>query len=110
MYMAPDSWKGLYDSTLREAKAGTNGAARLDDAVRRILRVKYKLGLFDTDHIDRGDVAAGGAPDHLAIARGAVAKSLGLLRNNDRPLAVRAGAPDLDAGAGPDQAPMPKRK
>src|SRR3546814_12702945 len=42
MYMAPDSWKGLYDSTLREAKAGTIGAARLDGAVRRILRVKYK--------------------------------------------------------------------
>src|SRR3546814_3663494 len=72
MYMAPDSWKGLYESTLREAKDGTIGAERLDDAVRRILRVKYKLGLFDTDHVDRGDVAAVGAPDHLAVAREAV--------------------------------------
>src|SRR3546814_16366316 len=40
MYMAPDSWKGLYESTLREAKAGTIGAARPDDAVRRIPRGK----------------------------------------------------------------------
>src|SRR3546814_14017942 len=102
MYRAPDSWKGLYDSTLREAKAGTIGAARLDDAVRRILRVKYKLGLFDTDHIDRGDVAAVGAPDHLAIAREAVAKSLVLLKNNDSLMPNRPGAQVLVAGTGAD--------
>src|SRR3546814_20929082 len=69
MYMAPDSWKGLYDSTLREANAGTIGAARLDDAVRRMLRVNYKLRLFDHDHIERGDVATGAATDHPAIRR-----------------------------------------
>src|SRR3546814_20432514 len=91
MYMAPDSWKGLYESTLREAKDGTIGAERLDDAVRRILRVKYKLGLFDTDHVDRGDVAAVGAPGHLAVARAAVAQSLVLLKNNGGLLPIKPG-------------------
>ena len=42
MYMAPDSWKGLYDSLLRHARAGELPQGRLDDAVRRILRVKSR--------------------------------------------------------------------
>ncbi len=45
--MGPASWKGLYASTLAAAKAGTLPMARLDDAVRRILRVKLRAGLFD---------------------------------------------------------------
>ena len=46
MYMAPDSWKGLYESTLQHAKDGTISIERLDDAVRRILRVKLSSGIF----------------------------------------------------------------
>src|SRR3546814_7482444 len=84
MYMAPDSWKGLYDSTLREAKAGTIGVARLDVAVRRILRVKYKLGLFDNDYNDSGAVPAVGEPAHLAIPREEVAQCLACLQKNTR--------------------------
>ncbi len=34
MYMAPDSWKGLYASLVAHARAGEIPAARLDDAVR----------------------------------------------------------------------------
>ncbi|MFX8852596.1 glycoside hydrolase family 3 N-terminal domain-containing protein, partial [Acinetobacter baumannii] len=45
--MAPDSWKGLFTSTVREARNGTLPMSRIDDAVRRILRVKAKLGLLD---------------------------------------------------------------
>ena len=47
MYMAPDSWKGLYESTLAHVKSGRITEARLDEAVRRILRVKLNYGLFD---------------------------------------------------------------
>lgn len=98
MFMAPDSWKGLYETTLKQAKDGTISAARLDDAVRRILRVKYKLGLFDVDHVDRGNFAAVGAPEHLAIAREAVAKSLVLLKNNGSVLPIKPGARVLITG------------
>jgi beta-glucosidase len=45
LFMAPDSWRGVFDSTLAAAKDGRIPASRIDDAVRRILRVKYKLGL-----------------------------------------------------------------
>src|SRR3954470_15061575 len=47
MYMAPDSWRGLYDNTLKQAKDGTVKMERLDDAVTRILRVKFRAGIFD---------------------------------------------------------------
>ena len=47
MYMAPDSWKGLYENTLKQAKDGTIPMERLDDAVTRILRVKFRAGVFD---------------------------------------------------------------
>ena len=46
MYMAPDSWKGLYESTLQHVKDGNIAMERLDDAVRRILRVKLLSGIF----------------------------------------------------------------
>ncbi|MDO9368661.1 MAG: glycoside hydrolase family 3 N-terminal domain-containing protein [Sphingopyxis sp.] len=102
MFMAPDSWKGLYDSTLKHAKDGTISSARLDDAVRRILRVKYKLGLFPEGHVDRSIVKAVGTPEHLAVAREAVAKSLVLLKNNGSVLPVKPGARVLVTGPAAD--------
>jgi beta-glucosidase len=47
MFMAPDHWQALYENTLADVRAGIIPAARLDDAVRRILRVKFRLGLFE---------------------------------------------------------------
>lgn len=106
MFMAPDSWKGLYDTTLAQAKDGRIAKARLDDAVRRILRVKYKLGLFEAGHVNRGDFAAVGAPGHLAVAREAVSKSLVLLKNNGSVLPIKPGARVLVAGPGADNMAM----
>jgi len=106
MFMAPDSWKGLYETTVKQAKDGTILQARLDDAVRRILRVKYKLGLFPEGHVDRSIVKALGTPDHLAVAREAVAKSLVLLKNNGSLLPIKPGARVLVTGPGADNMAM----
>jgi len=106
MFMAPDSWKGLYETTVKQAKDGTISQARLDDAVRRILRVKYKLGLFPEGHVDRSAVKALGTPEHLAIAREAVAKSLVLLKNNGGLLPIKPGARVLVTGPGADNMAM----
>lgn len=106
MFMAPDSWKGLYETTVKQAKDGTIPQARLDDAVRRILRVKYKLGLFPEGHVDRSIVKALGTPDHLAVAREAVAKSLVLLKNNGSLLPIKPGARVLVTGPGADNMAM----
>ena len=106
LYMAPDSWKGLFKSTLAAAKDGRIPMARIDDAVRRILRVKYKLGLMGDTPVVRGNLALVGAPEHLALAREAVAKSLVLLKNNDAALPIRAGSRVLIAGPGADDMAM----
>jgi len=106
MFMAPDSWKGLYENTLRHARAGKIPTVRIDDAVRRILRVKAKLGLLEPAPArHKPDYSVIGSASHLATAREAVAKSLVLLKN-DGVLPVRAGAKVLVAGAGADNLAM----
>jgi beta-glucosidase len=102
LYMAPDSWKGLFDSLVADVRAGRVPMARLDDAVRRNLRVKAKLGLLDNARDNGPQLAEVGAPGHREIAREAVAKSLVLLKNNGSVLPIKPGARVLVAGAGAD--------
>lgn len=101
MFMAPDSWKGLYQNTLAQVRAGRIPMARLDDAVRRILRVKVKAGLFDRQRPLEGRYELLGSPEHRALARRAVRESLALLKN-DGVLPVKASARVLVAGDGAD--------
>ncbi|WP_416877112.1 glycoside hydrolase family 3 protein [Litorimonas sp.] len=86
MYMAPDSWKGLFENTLKQAENGTLDLDRLDDAVRRILRVKLRSGLFDAGKPSTRGVAGNYSllqdPESKEVARQAVRESLVLLKNN----------------------------
>lgn len=106
LYMAPDSWKPLFASTLAAARDGRISAARIDDAVRRILRVKYKLGLMSDAPTLRGDTSLVGKKEHLQLAREAVSKSLVLLKNDSGLLPIRNGARVLVAGSGADNMAM----
>ena len=101
LVMAPDSWKPLFENTLADVRAGRIPMARLDDAVRRVLRVKAKLGLLDGRAI-RTDPAAIGSDGHRALAREAVAKSLVLLKNERKTLPIRSGTRVLIAGDAAD--------
>jgi beta-glucosidase len=101
MAMAPDGWKGLFESTVAHVKDGTIPMARVDDAVRRILRVKAKLGLFDPARPYEGKAGVMGNAEHRAVAREAVAKSLVLLKNQGV-LPVKASARVLVTGPGAD--------
>ena len=101
LFMAPDSWKGLYENTVADVRAGRISISRIDDAVRRILRVKAKLGLLDGRAV-RDDPARIGSVEHRAIARRAVAESLVLLKNEGSVLPIRPGAKVLVAGDGAD--------
>lgn len=87
MFMAPDTWRDIYANTLAQARDGTIPMARLDDAVRRILRVKVRMGLFEaglpSTRRHGGDFDLLGSPEHRALAREAVRKSLVLLKNAD---------------------------
>jgi len=102
MFMAPDSWRELFDHTLAQVRSGEIASARLDDAVRRILRVKLKLGLFETQRPWEGRLELLGSNEHRAIAREAVRKSLVLLKNNGHVLPIRAAGHLLVAGSGAD--------
>jgi beta-glucosidase len=106
MYMAPDSWKPLYESLLAQVKSGQVPMARLDDAVSRILRVKLRMGLFEAGRPSSralsGKFDLLGAPAHRAVARDAVAKSLVLLKQQGSILPIRPGAKVLVAGDGAD--------
>ena len=105
MVMAPDSWKGMFDSTIAHVRDGSLPMSRIDDAVRRILRVKAKLGLFDPARPIEGKAGVLGAPAHRAVAREAVEKSLVLLKNNGV-LPLKASAKVLVAGPGADSMGM----
>ncbi|XP_031122675.1 uncharacterized protein LOC116025552 [Ipomoea triloba] len=55
--------------------------SRIDDAVRRILRVKFVMGLFDNPIADLSLKNHLGSKEHRELAREAVRKSLVLLKN-----------------------------
>lgn len=101
MAMAPDSWKGLFETTVKQVRDGTIPMSRIDDAVRRILRVKFKAGLFSPARPFERRTDLIGSPEHRALAREAVRKSLVLLKN-DGVLPVKASANVLVAGSAAD--------
>jgi beta-glucosidase len=79
--------------------------ARLDDAVRRNLRVKFRLGMFEAARPYEGRLELLQSPEHRALAREAVRKSLVLLKN-DGVLPLRANMKVLVAGDGADSLSM----
>ena len=101
MFMAPDSWRMFYDSTLAQVRDGTIAMDRLDDAVARVLRLKERLGLFEMGKPSQralsGEYELLGAPDHRAVAREAVRKSMVLLKNTGV-LPLQPGSRILVAG------------
>jgi beta-glucosidase len=106
LYMAPDSWKGLFHNTLEAVRGGAIPLARLDDAVRRVLRFKFRLGLFSKPRPSKRPFAGRfellANADHLALAREAVRKSAVLLKNRNGVLPLKAKQRVLVAGRGAD--------
>jgi beta-glucosidase len=96
MLMAPDSWKGLYANTLDQVNSGQIPLARVDEAVSRILRLKYRAKLFDaglpSSRPTAGQFELLGQPAHRALARQAVQASLVLLKNERQTLPLRRGS------------------
>ncbi|MEM1252451.1 MAG: exo 1,3/1,4-beta-D-glucan glucohydrolase [Cyanobacteria bacterium P01_H01_bin.21] len=106
MFMAPDSWRPLLKNTVAQVKSGEISRSRLEDAVRRILRVKFRLGLFNkpkpSERPLAGNYALLGHPEHRAVARQAVRESLVLLKNQDNLLPLQANQTILVTGDGAD--------
>ena len=101
MFMVPENWKKFIDHLRSHVELGTVAIERIDDAVRRILSVKFAYGLFDkprpaericSNHADFG------SQKHRQVAREAVRKSLVLLKNRGNLLPLNKHARILVAG------------
>ena len=111
VYMVPtQAWKPLYENLIAQVKDGTIAQSRLDDAVRRVLRVKMRAGLFNkpspANRALSGDASVIGHADHRAIAKQAVRESLVLLKNHGNLLPLSSNQHVLVAGEGADNIGM----
>ena len=104
MFMVPDDWKALHGNLMAQVNSGQIPRSRLDDAVRRILTVKMRAGLFTGGKPSQrplgGKFERLGSPEHRRVARQAVRESLVLLKNNGRMLPLRPNQRVLVAGDG----------
>lgn len=74
----------FYESAIKKAKDGEIPIALIDDAVRRILGVKFKLGLFDEWQQPNMSIIA--CKEHIAINEELTRESLVLLENKNNTL------------------------
>ncbi len=86
MIMVPNEYQ-TFITELKLAIANNEiSMERIDDAVSRILLVKFRLGLFENPYSDRALLAEVGKTEHRNVARQAVRESLVMLKKNDNVL------------------------
>ncbi|KAI3450796.1 hypothetical protein Pfo_007461 [Paulownia fortunei] len=81
MIMLPENFREFIDDLTFQVKKNIIPMSRIDDAVRRILRVKFAMGLFENPIADLSLANQLGSQEHRELAREAVRKSLVLLKN-----------------------------
>ena len=97
MAMVPSSWQFCID--LRElVEEGQVPMSRIDDAVRRILRLKFRLGLFDTPYTVKADYPDFAAAEFAKVSLTAAEESMVLLKNEANILPLPKGKKILVAG------------
>ncbi|XP_062082843.1 uncharacterized protein LOC133789127 [Humulus lupulus] len=83
MIMVPYNYTEFIDGLTYQVKNKFIPMSRIDDAVKRILRVKFQMGLFEYPLADQSLVHELGSQAHRELAREAVRKSLVLLKNGE---------------------------
>ncbi len=92
MYMGTE-YQNFYNQLRQAVKNGDVPMSRIDDAVSRILRAKFTLGLFEHPFADPEAFKRIGSPEHRAVAREAVRQSLVLLVNESQTLPIAKNTP-----------------
>ncbi len=95
MNMVPYEYDRFIGILYRAIANGDVPMARIDDAVRRILRVKFQMGLFEHLFSDESLLEEVGSEEHRALARQAVSESLVLLQNDGDVLPIATDTPTL---------------
>ena len=98
MVMAPNSAPEFIAALTRNVADGKVPMSRIDDAVRRILVTKFRLGLFERPFGDASLLDTVGSPEHRAVARQAVRESQVLLVNRGRALPLDPNATHIAVG------------
>jgi beta-glucosidase len=93
MSMGPLDYIVFLETVKAAVYEGDIPQERIDDAVRRILRAKFELGLFENPFGDRSLAATVGSAEHRRLARRAVRQSLVLLKNENDALPIDPDAP-----------------
>lgn len=88
MNMVPQGYQRYLTVMKQAVETGDIPMERIDDAVLRILTVKFKLGLFEKPFADPAYLETVGSEAHRELAREAVAKSLVLLKNENAALPI----------------------
>jgi beta-glucosidase len=89
--LPPGSVDGYIDGLLAQVRSGEVSRARLDQAVARVLTLKFELGVFERPYVDpaRADAAVLGVDKDLAVR--AATESMTLLRNEGGALPLSTG-------------------
>lgn len=83
MFMEPYAWREFIDAVIHGYENGTITGERIDDAVQRILRVKFEMGLFEEELEAQEElISLIGSEEHRETARKAVRESLTVLKND----------------------------
>jgi beta-glucosidase len=90
--MVPIRYRDFIRTLKQLVAAGRVAPARIDDAVRRILKQKARFGLWERPLTDRTLTTSVGSAEHRALAREAVRKSVVLLKNERGVLPLRREA------------------
>ncbi len=93
MNMVPHDYRRFISTLTQAVEAGDVSQDRIDDAVRRIMTVKFALGLFERPNSADDLVALVGSDEHRAVAREAVAESQVLLKNDGGLLPLATDVP-----------------
>ncbi len=83
--MTPSDYQGFTEGVLTAVHNGWISRARIDQSVRRVLTLKFRLGLFDHPYVDPGKADAA-VTANKDLARRASQESLVLLRNQNNAL------------------------
>ena len=97
MSMVPGDYS-FYDLLIEAVKKNEVPVSRIDDAVKRILLLKYKLGLFDNPYPEPAAAANFGKPEYQTLALDAAHEAMTLLKNKDNVLPLSKSIKVLVAG------------
>lgn len=89
MVMVPNDYQDFIPTLIKVVNNGQVPMSRIDDAVRRILTVKFDLGLFENPLTDRSLIQEIGKQAHRDVARQAVRESMVLLKNENSILPIK---------------------